>query len=179
MKQLSFALFVFTAFVFQAGLRVPLSIGGVEPDFLALAVVTAAYTLNAWAAVFWAAVAGLLSDGLTSEPLGIGMLIAIITCCVVPQANRERSPRSITSMNLWCFAVVFTIVFATAAVRHMTAGRAGELALLLQGTAGTAAYSTLIATGVLATWRLLLFLFQGTEAGDGLRYPHRWRILNG
>jgi len=179
MKQLAFALFVFTAFVFQAGLRIPLSIGGVEPDFLVLVVVVAAYTLNAWAAVFWAAVAGLLSDGLTSEPLGIGMLIAIITCCVVPQVSRERSLRSIASMNLWCFAIVFMIIFTTQATRHMTAGRAGELAILLQGSAGTAAYSTLIATGVFAAWRLLLYLFQGTDAGEGLRSRNRWRMLNG
>src|SRR5262245_10543955 len=94
MQHVGMLLLSYAALVAQISQRDGIAVGGISPDFLALAFVAAAFWLNGASAVAWAATCGLLADSLASTQPGIRMLIATllvagVQTCIGPEWRKS------------------------------------------------------------------------------------------
>ena len=101
MHQLGFVLFTYLAAVLHVGAGSESLAGvGIEPHFLLLVVITAVLYFENWTALVWAAVAGLVSDGLSAGPLGVEMACFTAAAFFLQHRLRRQASPGIVRLTL-------------------------------------------------------------------------------
>lgn len=145
MHQLGFVLFTYAAAVLQVGTGSPSFAGlGLQPHFLLLVMITAVLYFDHWTALIWAAVAGLLSDGVSAGPLGVEMACFLAAAFVMQHHFRRHSSPGILRVTLFCFLMTLATLALSNTVRLLITGRQfdhAKLVLLVTTSAAVTAFT--------------------------------------
>ncbi|WP_166830737.1 rod shape-determining protein MreD [Thalassoroseus pseudoceratinae] len=138
MQHLGFLLLIYTALVCQV---TGVLTGPVGPHYLVLAVVTAGLTLRGWSAYVWAAIAGLLSDGLIGGPLGVDMLVGVWTVFGIRRWLASHSQRGesagMTATVSVAAVAIFAALFFSQTARLLITGQQSDHAQVVLAVAAT------------------------------------------
>ncbi|GAB4140807.1 MAG: hypothetical protein Tsb009_10340 [Planctomycetaceae bacterium] len=162
MKHLIIAILTYLALVLQAGWRESIVIGSFSPLFLPMLLAMVAVTVEGPAAIFWAAIIGLISDCLAAEALGIEMLGAILVVFVVQKniSGRQRiSENASVPLGLWAmilFLMTEVLLVFSRAMRLLISGQTIEANPLFSSTVGVAACTTTVGLIVLIFGKLMI-----------------------
>jgi rod shape-determining protein MreD len=144
MHQLGFVLFTYAAAVLFVGTGSSELAGvGFQPHYLLLVVITAVLYFQDWTALVWAAVAGLLSDGLSSGPLGVEMASFTMAALVLLHHLRRHAAVGMLRISLLCFLVTFATLTLSNTIRLLVTDRSfdhARLVLLITSTALATAF---------------------------------------
>lgn len=139
MHQLGFLLFTYAAAVLHVGAGSPPFAGlGMRPHFLLLVMITAVLYFDHWSALIWAASAGLLSDGLSTGPLGVEMACFTAGAFLMQHHLRRHAAPGIVRITLFCFLMVLAVLALSNTLRLLITGRSfdhAKLVLLMTTTA--------------------------------------------
>lgn len=144
MHQLGFVLFTYLAAVLFVGTGSP-SLGGVraEPHYLFLVVITAVLYFHDWTALVWSAAAGLLSDGLSTGPLGVEMASFTMAAWFMQHQLRRPTSPGVVRITLLCFTVTWATLALSNTLRLLITNRSfdhARLVLLITSTAMATAF---------------------------------------
>lgn len=148
MKYIGLALLTYAAIVLQIGARAGLSIDGVSPDFLLLALSLTICVLRDRSAVVWAAVIGFLADCLVTGPLGIIMFAAVAAVYLLRILFPFRPESSIRASTAICFLLTWTVRLASTAAAALVSGTDIDGLSLLTITASIAVYTAVLFCGL-------------------------------
>jgi rod shape-determining protein MreD len=166
MHQLGFVLFTYGAAVLFVGAGSS-SVGGliVQPHYLLLVVITAVLYFDHWSAIVWAAVAGLLSDCLSTGPLGVEMACFTGMAYMMQHQLRRHSSPGVLRITLLCFTLSLATLALSNTIRLLITSRHFDHARLVLLISCTAAMTALIVGG----FRVLQAVFRKIV----LRSPRR------
>ncbi len=166
MHQLGFVLFTYLAAVLYVGAGSPALAGvGIEPHFLFLVVVTAVLYFENWTALVWAAVAGLVSDGLSAGPLGVEMACFMAAAFFLLHRLRRQVSPGIFRLTLLTFVTALAALAVSHTVRLLLTGRQFDHARLMLLIASTSAMTALVVGG----FRALQMLARKVVLGQSRR----------
>lgn len=144
MKHLTLLLATYLALATQAACGTTLAIGGCRPPLMWLPVVLALTWFGDARGIVWAALIGLLADGLASGRFGVEMLAATVTAALTLSLRPEEDTRSRGAWFVWQFAVIGTgLVLSHGLNSVLSDGTAVTLASLVT-LAGDAAYGLIV-----------------------------------
>ena len=144
MHQLGFGLVLYAAAVLQGGGTVGLFGLAVQPHCLMLVVIVAVLYFENWTALLWAALAGLLSDCLSTGPLGVDVAGFVAAALFLQQRVRRPSRLSAVRLTWLTFGMVFTTLAFSNTIRLLITGRQfdhARLVLLVFATALVSAFT--------------------------------------
>ena len=148
MKYIGLALLTYAAIVLQIGARAGLSIDGVSPDFLLLALSLTICGLHDRSAVVWAAVIGFFADCLATGPLGTTMFAAVTAVYLLRKLIPFRPGTSMRASTAICFLLTWVVRLASTAAAALINGTNFDWLPLLVNTASIAAYTALLFCGL-------------------------------
>ncbi len=138
MQHLGFLLLIYTALVCQV---TGVFTGPVGPHYLVLAIVTAGLTLRGWSAYFWAAVAGVLSDGLAGGPLGVDLLVGVWTVFGIRRWLALQSQRNevfgVIATTSVAAVAIFVALFFSQTARLLVTGQQSDHAQVVLAVTAT------------------------------------------
>ncbi len=150
MHQLGFVLFTYGAAVLYVGMGSPAFSGvGLGPHYLLLVVITAVLYFQNWTALLWAALAGLLCDGLSAGPLGVEMAAFTMAAFFLLHQLRRHSAPGILRITLLCFAVTLATLALSTTLRLLITNRSFDHARLVLLITSTAMATALVVGGFL------------------------------
>ena len=167
MKYIHLALLTYAAIVLQIGARAGLSIDGISPDFLMLAISLTICGLRDRSAVAWAAGIGFLADCLATGTLGINMFVAVAAVYLLRKLFPFRPHSSIRASTAICFLLTWAVQLASTAAYVLISGTNIDWLNLLTITASIAAYTAVLFCGlriVSGIFSRLLIRFGMTDA---------------
>ncbi|MEX2286985.1 MAG: rod shape-determining protein MreD [Planctomycetaceae bacterium] len=178
MVHLGMLLLTYAAVVCQTSLADAVSARGIVPDFLALVVVVAAFSLRGASAVFWAAFAGLTADCLGSSHFGVNMLIAValtysIQSCV--GTDWRKSPFAQLSIG---FVMIAALVAGSIATQLLLNRQTVIVGDLLPTAFKIATYSILLAMIVRLGWGIVRRIVPGLKGTSRTQYSNRWALID-
>jgi len=148
MHQLGFLLFTYAAAVLHVGAGSPPFGGlGVHPHFLLLVMITAVLYFDHWSALIWAASAGLLSDGLSTGPLGVEMACFPAGAFLMQHHLRRHPAPGTVRITLSCFLMALAVLALSNTLRLLITGRSFDHAKLVLLVATTATVTALTVGG--------------------------------
>ena len=148
MHQLGFVLFTYGAAVLYVGMGSASFAGvGVQPHYLLLVVITAVLYFQDWTALLWAALAGLLSDGLSAGPLGVEMASFTAAACFMQHQLRRHTSPGLVRITLLCFAVTLATLALSNTLRLLITNRSFDHARLVLLITSTAMATALVVGG--------------------------------
>lgn len=148
MHQLGFVLFTYLAAVLHVGTGQAMWAGvGVQPHYLLLVVITAVLYFQDWTALVWAAAAGLLSDGLSSGPLGVEMASFTMAAFFLQHRLRRHTSPGALRIMLLCFLATFATLALSNTLRLLITSRSFDHARLVLLVTSTAMATALLVGG--------------------------------
>ena len=177
MNHLGLLAFTYVALVLDTCLRTPIAVGQATPHWLALVAVSAVLLIDGWPALFWAGLAGLLSDCLKPGTIGIDMFVATMVVFIVQRAMRGQRSHSVGSLMFLLFFMLFTFEFATTASRILVSPGEQSIVEILLSVAGVAAYSTILGLTFVVGGRLGKRLFPRIESRPTSSKAYSWKML--
>lgn len=155
-RLLLLGLLLLTAAVFQTSLLPSLTLLGFRPDLLALLVLAAALRDGPVAGASVGAVAGLLTDLLSSQaPAGIGMLVYAVIGYVLGQARPYLAPESLSAPLLLAFGSGALATGVYGMLGSLLADDRAAPELLVRASLLVGLYTALLAPAVLWAVRRL------------------------
>lgn len=145
MIHLSLLSLCYLAAVLQTTLAPRLELGGIGPDFFALALVAALIAVGGRVVFAWTAIVGLLGDCLGSGPIGGGVIVCTLLALPTRRWSRIRLGDSAVSIALLTFALAFGFAVARVAVHRLHAHVPLDSTVPFTTAFGTASYTTLVA----------------------------------
>ena len=178
MTHLGMLLLTYAAVVCQTSFADAVSAWDIVPDFLALVVVVAAFSLRGASAVFWAAFAGLTADCLGSSHFGVNMLIAValtysVQSCVGP--DWRKSPFAQLSIG---FVMIAALVAGSSAAQLLLSRQTVVVGDLLPDALKVSAYSSLFAIIVRSAWGAMRRFVPGLKGTSRGQYSSRWALID-
>jgi rod shape-determining protein MreD len=167
MKYIGLALLTYAAIVLQIGARAGLSIDGVSPNFLMLALSLVICCLHDRSAVVAAAVIGFLADCLVAGPLGTTMFAAVIAVYLLRKLFPFRPGTSIRASTAICFLLTWAVRLASTAATALISGTNIDWLPLLTITASIAVYTAVLFCGLRIVYGIvsrLLIRFGKTDS---------------
>lgn len=147
MKHLILIFTTYLALATQAACGTSLAIGGCRPPLMWLPVVLALTWFSDARGIAWAALIGLLADGLAGGRFGVEMLAATLTAALTLSLRPDEDARSRGAWFVWQFAVLGTgLVLSHGLNSVLSDGPAVTLASLVT-QAGDAAYGLVLCSG--------------------------------
>ncbi|MBT4866468.1 MAG: rod shape-determining protein MreD [Planctomycetaceae bacterium] len=152
MKHFALILLAYVGFVLDLGARSELSLNGVSPEFLLLALSVAATCQRDNSAIIWAAVMGFLVDCISSGPLGVTMFCSIVAVFAMRKMlPRRKAYYPPVSVGI-CAVLAFAVLVSSSAARCLIVGQAVDWRSLLTLAAGGAGYTAVLFTGLRVTY---------------------------
>jgi rod shape-determining protein MreD len=171
-------LLTYAALVAQVSLGDSLSIRGVPPDFLALAVVGATFLHRGASAVAWGAMAGLLADCVDSTRLGLHMLFATLLVAFVQSFIGTEWRKSAVAQTWIGFVVVFAMLSGPTVVEMMLNRQTIVFPTILPALAATAVYSAAVGLALRTIWKSVAKLIPARSPDSRVLGSGRWDALN-
>jgi rod shape-determining protein MreD len=172
-RHLLLLLLTYGALVLDAGSSAWDLPAGTAPQFLLMAAAIALLVCPGAGAILWAAIAGLLSDALSSGPPGLNVVL-LSNLAFFAQLVGTRSMRDSAFAGgavLWVFVTLAAL--ASLLLRCLLAGTPVDLSYLAQYAAGRAGGGAAIFLVVMlsakALRRSVRFVLPSTKVGDGRR----------
>lgn len=176
LKHFAFILLTYMALVLQTT-AVDASGGVLRPSFPAVVLAFAVLTMRGSAAVMWGGVIGLAADCLTPDPLGPGLIAGTLACWFVKRRLHQQSAESVFALLSAGSLAILVFLLSATTLRGLLAGRASDLPGEIVFAAGSAAFSAMIAAG------LILVALAGMKLAPRLfpflrrRGASRWQML--
>ena len=152
MTHIALVLMTYIGFVLDLGARSELSLNGVSPEFLLLALSVAATCQRDDSAIIWAALIGFLVDCISSGPLGVTMFCSIAAVFVMRKMLPRRKPYYPPVSVGICVVLAFAVLVSSSAARILIVGQAIDWRSLLTLAAGGAGYTAVLFTGLRITY---------------------------
>lgn len=167
----------YAAFVVQTSLVPLLGWDAFSPQLAIAVLVGMTWRMGGRFGLMLAAIWGLIIDGLSAGPLGIGLVGCVISAWGV-QWVRSRWPAcSPLLAGLMTGAATFTIITATVVLERLAQNSPVDWELIGARGAATAASTAILATGCMLAFQLV----RGTPRADSLSaaspFSNRWRML--
>ncbi len=144
MKHLILLITTYLALATQAACGTALAIGDCPPPLLWLPVVLALTWFGDSRGIVWAALIGLMADGLAGGRFGVEMLAAMLTAALTMSLRPDEEVRSRGAWFVWQFAVIGTgLVLSHGLNSVLSDGPAVTIASLV-ALAGEAAYGLVL-----------------------------------
>lgn len=122
MKHIVLAIAIYWALAADAACGAALSIGDHRLPVVWLLVVLALSWFADARGIAWAAVIGLLADGMMDEPFGLSMCSTTLTAAMLVALKPDAKARSLWLDVIWQFSVLATGLFLTRGIGSMFAG---------------------------------------------------------
>lgn len=145
MVHLGLAILTYSFAVIQT--TIPHELGQVDkvPQLMAVVVAVSIIFVDGWPLIAWAALAGLIADGLSSQPLGIEMTAAVLVAFSVRWMLENRRVKSVFLNSIIAAAAAFAIVVVSNSIRVLLSGVPMPIGHTIVELAISAGVSALIA----------------------------------
>ena len=177
MKHIALTILTYTALVLQSSVSESLSIGVARPEFLTAVWAVVLLTTTGRTCFLWAGLIGLLDDCLTDQPLGISMIVFVLTSAVVQKVFDPRGKRSPALEPVLLLVTIFPALLLSTTGRAMLSGWSVDASTVLTTEAATAVYSTVLVIGGLIAGRIARHLVPSRVNHPAVQRPNRFRLL--